>query len=86
VVTVVDDRLIAMKAVDVPEGGTSVDLAVTDDWGPGAYVTATLFRPMDVPAKRMPSRALGLTWASRPATAISRSPSTSSPRCGRASR
>lgn len=63
VVTVVDDRLITMKAVDVPEGGTSVDLEVTDQWGPGAYVTATLFRPMDVPAKRMPSRALGLTWA-----------------------
>ncbi len=61
-VTVVDDRLIAMQAVDVPEGGTSVDLEVTDEWGPGAYVTATLFRPMDLPAKRMPSRALGLTW------------------------
>ena len=63
VVSVVDDRLITMKAVEVPESGTSVDLEVTDDWGPGAYVTATLFRPMDVPAKRMPSRALGLTWA-----------------------
>ncbi len=62
-VTVVDDRLITMKAVEVPETGTSVDLEVTDQWGPGAYVTATLFRPMDVPAKRMPSRALGLTWA-----------------------
>ncbi|MBN9022736.1 MAG: alpha-2-macroglobulin family protein, partial [Rhizobiales bacterium] len=63
VVSVVDDRLITMKAVEVPADGTSVDLEVTDDWGPGAYVTATLFRPMDVPAKRMPSRALGLTWA-----------------------
>jgi uncharacterized protein YfaS (alpha-2-macroglobulin family) len=52
-----------MKAVEVPEDGTSVELEVTDQWGPGAYVTATLFRPMDVPAKRMPSRALGLTWA-----------------------
>ena len=62
-VSVVDDRLIAMKAVEVPEGGTTVDLAVTDQWGPGAYVTATLYRPMDLAAKRMPSRALGLTWA-----------------------
>ncbi|MCB1498453.1 MAG: alpha-2-macroglobulin family protein [Bauldia sp.] len=63
VITVLDDRLITMKAVEVPEEGTSVDLEVTDQWGPGAYVTATLFRPMDIPAKRMPSRALGLTWA-----------------------
>ncbi|HET7717318.1 MAG TPA: MG2 domain-containing protein, partial [Bauldia sp.] len=59
-VTVLDDRLISMQAVEVPEEGTSVDLIVTDQWGPGAYVTATLYRPMDVPAKRMPSRALGL--------------------------
>ena len=62
-ISVIDDRLIAMKAVEVPEGGTTVDLTVTDKWGPGAYVTATLYRPMDIAAKRMPSRALGLTWA-----------------------
>ncbi len=62
-VSVIDDRVIDMKAVEVPEGGTSVDLTVTDKWGPGAYVTATLYRPMDLAAKRMPARALGLTWA-----------------------
>ena len=63
VIQVMDDRLIAMKTVDVPEGGTTVDLTITDAWGPGAYVTATLYRPMDVDAKRIPARALGLTWA-----------------------
>ncbi len=52
-----------MKSVDVPADGTTVDLAVTEEWGPGAYVTATLYRPMDIAAKRMPARALGLTWA-----------------------
>ncbi|WP_210215618.1 alpha-2-macroglobulin family protein [Mongoliimonas terrestris] len=63
VVTVVDDRLIALKTVEVPEGGTVVDLPVTADWGPGAYVAATLIRPMDIEARRMPTRALGLQWA-----------------------
>jgi len=62
-IQVMDDRLIAMKSVEVPEGGSTVDLQVTEDWGPGAYVTASLYRPMDVEAKRMPARALGLTWA-----------------------
>ncbi len=62
-ISVIDDRLIAMKAVDVPAGGTTVELPVTAKWGPGAYVTATLYRPMDIAAKRMPARALGLTWA-----------------------
>ena len=60
---VLDDRLIAMTQVEVPAEGATVDLPVTADWGPGAYVTAVLYRPMDLAAKRMPARALGLTWA-----------------------
>ncbi len=61
-ILVIDDRVIDMKTVAVPEGGTTVDLPVTANWGPGAYVTATLYRPMDIAAKRMPTRALGLAW------------------------
>ena len=60
---VLHDRLVSMTPVEVPEEGATVELPVTEDWGPGAYVTAVLYRPMDVAAKRMPGRALGLTWA-----------------------
>lgn len=63
VVMVIDDRLIDMKAVDVAETGTTTEFEVTADWGAGAYVTATLLRPMDLAAKRMPARALGLAHA-----------------------
>jgi uncharacterized protein YfaS (alpha-2-macroglobulin family) len=62
-VMVVDDRIIAMQAVDLPAGGTTIDLPVTADWGPGAYVTATLYRPASAAEKRMPARALGLAFA-----------------------
>ena len=62
-VMVLHDRLVSMTPVQVPEDGATVELPVTADWGPGAYVTAVLFRPMDLVAKRMPGRALGLTWA-----------------------
>ncbi len=62
-VMVVDDRVIDMKTVAVPEAGATVELPVTAKWGPGAYVTAVLYRPMDLAAKRMPARAIGLTWA-----------------------
>src|SRR5690606_6487560 len=62
-VMVVDDRIIAMQAVEVPVGGTTVPLEVTEEWGPGAYVTAILYRPADAAEKRMPSRALGLAFA-----------------------
>lgn len=62
-VMVVDDRVIAMQAVRVGASGTTLDLPVTADWGPGAYVTAVLYRPMDLNARRMPGRSLGLAWA-----------------------
>ncbi|MBY6049779.1 alpha-2-macroglobulin family protein [Vannielia litorea] len=64
-VTVVSNRLIDMKTVDVEaETDTLVQLPVTDDWGAGAYVSATVIRPMDVSDKRGPARALGLSHAS----------------------
>ena len=62
-VMVMDDRLVSMTAARVPEDGATVELPVTADWGPGAYVTAALYRPMDLAAKRMPARAIGLAWA-----------------------
>ena len=62
-VLVVDDRIIDMQAVEVPAEGLSVPLAVTAAWGPGAYVTALLYRPADAAEKRMPARALGLAFA-----------------------
>ncbi|MGN6101478.1 MAG: alpha-2-macroglobulin family protein, partial [Devosia sp.] len=62
-VMVVDDRIVSMQAVEVPAGGTTVDLPVTSDWSPGVYVTAMLYTPADAAQKRMPSRALGLAFA-----------------------
>ncbi len=62
-ITVVSNRLIDMQAVPVSEGENTIDLPVTDDWGAGAYVTASVLRPMDVAAGRTPSRALGLSYA-----------------------
>jgi len=63
VVMVVDDRIIDIRAVEVPAEGTTVDLPVTENWGSGAYVTAVLYRPSDAAEKRMPARALGLAYA-----------------------
>ena len=62
-VMVVDDRLVTTKSVEVSGNAADIDLEVTRDWGPGADVTAFLYRPMDLEAKRMPARAVGLTWA-----------------------
>ena len=62
-VTILSNRLIAMQAVEVKEGENTIQLPVTDDWGAGVYVTASVLRPMDVAAGRNPTRALGLVHA-----------------------
>lgn len=62
-VTVISNRLIHMEAVEV-DGETTVSLPVTDDWGAGAYVTASLIQPLDKAEGRNPTRALGLAHAS----------------------
>ncbi|WP_457647190.1 alpha-2-macroglobulin family protein [Profundibacter sp.] len=62
-VTVMSNHLIDMKVVDVVQGENLIPLPVTDKWGAGAYVTATVIRPMDVAAGHNPARALGLSYA-----------------------
>ena len=62
-ITVLSNRLVAMQAVEVKEGENTITLPVTDEWGAGVYVTASVLRPMDVAAGRNPARALGLTHA-----------------------
>ncbi|GGW33571.1 hypothetical protein GCM10011452_22630 [Gemmobacter lanyuensis] len=62
-VMVMSNRLVSMTSVDVAEGENLIDLPVTDEWGAGVYVTASVLRPMDVAAGRNPARSLGLTHA-----------------------
>ncbi|MEH2501284.1 uncharacterized protein YfaS (alpha-2-macroglobulin family) [Bradyrhizobium sp. AZCC 1578] len=61
-INVLGDRLLTTQTVDVKEGTQQVKLTVSKDWGTGAYVLATLRRPLDAAALRMPGRAIGLKW------------------------
>lgn len=61
-ITIGTERMLATFTASVPEGGTTVDIPVSEDWGAGAYVTATLFRPGDAQQSRMPMRAIGVKW------------------------
>ena len=63
-VNVFTDRLVASQSQDVKAGTARVSLSVGRDWGTGAYMVATLRRPLDVPAQRMPGRAIGVQWFS----------------------
>ena len=56
------DRLVATKSYDVKPGTAHALIPVGSDWGTGAYLVATLRRPLDAPAQRMPGRAIGVKW------------------------
>ncbi len=62
-VLVMDERIVATTTAEIGAEGGDVTLDVTRDWGPGAYVTAIVYRPMDLEAGRMPGRAIGLAHA-----------------------
>jgi uncharacterized protein YfaS (alpha-2-macroglobulin family) len=61
-INVLGDRLLTTQTTDVKEGTAQVRIPVGKDWGSGAYVVATLRRPLDAAALRMPGRAIGLKW------------------------
>ena len=62
--SVIGDKLITQTTTDVQPGLVKLPLTVGDDWGTGAYVLATLRRPLDAAEKRMPGRAIGVQWFS----------------------
>lgn len=66
VVSVLTNRIVDLQTVPLVRGSNTVALAVTDDWGAGAYVTAQAIRPLEGDAaspNRAPVRRLGLAYA-----------------------
>jgi alpha-2-macroglobulin len=63
-INVFTDRLVATQSQDVKVGTVRASLAVGREWGTGAYMVATLRRPLDAPAQRMPGLAIGVQWFS----------------------
>ena len=59
---VIGDQLISSTTQDVQAGYARLRVPVGRDWGNGAYVVATLRRPLDAKAQRMPGRAIGVQW------------------------
>ncbi|RST84532.1 hypothetical protein EJC49_20745 [Aquibium carbonis] len=61
-ITIGAESVLSSFTATVPEGGATIDIPVTDDFGAGAYVMATLFRPGEAQESRLPMRAIGLKW------------------------
>src|SRR5258708_24756069 len=61
---VITDGVVAMLNQNVQPGLNQIRVPVGGDWGNGGYVVATLLRPLDAEAQRMPGRAIGVQWFS----------------------
>lgn len=62
-ISVLSNRVIERRTVAVQEGENTVALDVSDAWGAGAYVAASVIRPMDVAEGVNPARSLGIAHA-----------------------
>ena len=56
------DKVFETRELDVPREGATVEIPVSADWGSGAYVLASLYRPADGGRGHLPIRAIGLAW------------------------
>ena len=61
-IALVGDRVERFIDIDLVAGDNVIPFAVGADWGPGAYAVALTHRPLDIGAKRMPGRAIGVAW------------------------
>lgn len=57
---IANDRVLAMRNFNLPAGGTTLNVNIGTDWGPGAYAIVDAFHKPG--ATRQPARAVGLTW------------------------
>lgn len=61
-VVVAGDRIFSSQVVAAPQGGAHIDIPVSAEWGAGAYVLVTDYRPLDEATGREPVRSIGVAW------------------------
>ncbi len=61
-VAVATDRIIELRNITVPAGGTTVRLKSSATWGGGAYVLVSVVQPRDPVDTPKPRRAIGLVY------------------------
>jgi len=61
-IVVANDRVIETREVSIAKGGNSFALTQSPDWGAGAYVLVTLYRPLGQASTHEPVRAVGVAW------------------------
>lgn len=61
-VVIATDKVIETLQIAVPEGGTTLSVPVTEDWGAGAYVMVSVYSPRSASQQPLPRRAVGVSY------------------------
>jgi uncharacterized protein YfaS (alpha-2-macroglobulin family) len=61
-VTVENSRVLAVRTAAIPAEGADITVPASQDWGVGAYVMASVYRPATEVAGHAPVRAVGLAY------------------------
>ena len=61
-IALIGDTIERFIDIDLVAGDNVIPFAIGSGWGPGAYAVALTHRPLDVEARRMPGRAIGVAW------------------------
>jgi alpha-2-macroglobulin len=61
---IASDRVLSLRTLSLPTGGTTVDIPVDASWSSGVYALVSAYRPSDAPGpqQRGPGRAVGVAW------------------------
>jgi uncharacterized protein YfaS (alpha-2-macroglobulin family) len=65
---IASDRVLSLRALNLPAEGATLDIPVDASWGSGVYALVSAYRPSDVqgntpgPQQRGPGRAVGVAW------------------------
>ncbi len=59
---IANDRIIETRNIDVTKGGNDIAVTQSPDWGAGAYVLVSLYRPLSQVSAHEPVRAVGVAW------------------------
>jgi uncharacterized protein YfaS (alpha-2-macroglobulin family) len=68
-VTVENSRVLAVQSASIPAEGADITVPASEDWGVGAYVMASVYRPATEVAGHAPVRAVGLAYVKLDASA-----------------
>jgi uncharacterized protein YfaS (alpha-2-macroglobulin family) len=66
-VVIANDRVFSTQTLAIPKGGATIPVTADADWGAGAYVIVTMYRPLAAGGlanggAETPVRAIGIAW------------------------